>query len=65
MAGTRQGFNATGDVATLQSNRGGSQSPFNQTHASMGATSQNNTANLKGKLASLDVTSTLLFFCRK
>ena len=56
LAGTRQGFNATGEMGTLQSNRGGNQSPFNQTQGSMGATSQNNTANLKGKLASLDVT---------
>eukprot|EP00347_Sterkiella_histriomuscorum_P019123 403342861 len=68
MQNTRQGFNASKgfDEFGGLSNNGGQfsktgqhttqvQSPFNQTHASMGGTlSQTNTANLKGKLQSLD-----------
>lgn len=57
MGNTRQSFNQSKGIEdqaainTLGSKIG---SPFNQTNASM--TSNQNTANLKGKLGSLDVT---------
>ncbi|CDW83246.1 phosphoesterase family [Stylonychia lemnae] len=60
MQNTRQNFNASKGFdefsagGPLSKNGAQGQSPFNQTHGSMAQTTQQNTANIKGKLGSLD-----------
>ncbi len=62
LGNTRQGFNASKGFDEVppqaQQRTNGQQSPFNQTSTSQAGVTSQNTANLKGKLAALDVSIT-------